>query len=236
MAVSSPTPLLHGALGAFFPLLLTPRFPEGPRSGPGRPEVPALAAEGRSGDHQPGPLHEQPEEVRGWRVRRGPLRRPGLCPSPTSPSVPAGGSPELPPREQAGALNARGFWGPPSPSPGDAGHGWRQLPSRPPPRHLSWTLKLLHFAHQCDEEQIPLRSFTPTCDLPQMSVELVLEGKSGGGVSRGGGRWPALPQTSRSRWPRGRGAGSPGRKAMEGGDPRLLLKEGGAAWCLLGGG
>ncbi|KAM3856347.1 bridge-like lipid transfer protein family member 2 isoform 1-T1 [Vipera latastei] len=42
-------------------------------------------------------------------------------------------------------------------------------------RHLSWTLKLLHFAHQCDEEQIPLRSFTPTCDLPQMSLELVLE-------------------------------------------------------------
>ncbi|KAM6464675.1 bridge-like lipid transfer protein family member 2 isoform 2-T2 [Liasis olivaceus] len=42
-------------------------------------------------------------------------------------------------------------------------------------RHLTWTLKLLHFAHQCDEEQIPLRSFTPTCDLPQMSIELVLE-------------------------------------------------------------
>ncbi|XP_058019903.1 bridge-like lipid transfer protein family member 2 [Ahaetulla prasina] len=42
-------------------------------------------------------------------------------------------------------------------------------------RHLTWTLKRLHFAHQCDEEQIPLRSFTPTCDLPQMSIELVLE-------------------------------------------------------------
>ncbi|XP_026549172.1 protein KIAA0100-like, partial [Notechis scutatus] len=42
-------------------------------------------------------------------------------------------------------------------------------------RHLTWTLKLLRFAHQCDEEQIPLRSFTPTCDLPQMSLELVLE-------------------------------------------------------------
>ncbi|XP_013922665.1 PREDICTED: protein KIAA0100-like, partial [Thamnophis sirtalis] len=42
-------------------------------------------------------------------------------------------------------------------------------------RHLTWTLKRLHFAHQCDEEQIPLRSFTPTCDLPQMSLELVLE-------------------------------------------------------------
>ncbi|XP_063151468.1 bridge-like lipid transfer protein family member 2 [Candoia aspera] len=42
-------------------------------------------------------------------------------------------------------------------------------------RHLTWTLKLLRFAHQCDEEQIPLRSFTPTCDLPQMSIELVLE-------------------------------------------------------------
>lgn len=47
----------------------------------------------------------------------------------------------------------------------------------PPSRYLTWTLKRLRFAHQCDEEQIPLRSFTPTCDLPQMSIELVLEGK-----------------------------------------------------------
>ncbi|XP_063002776.1 bridge-like lipid transfer protein family member 2 [Elgaria multicarinata webbii] len=42
-------------------------------------------------------------------------------------------------------------------------------------RHLTWTLKLLQVAYQCDEGQIPLRSFTPTCDLPQMSIELVLE-------------------------------------------------------------
>ncbi|XP_061460928.1 bridge-like lipid transfer protein family member 2 [Rhineura floridana] len=42
-------------------------------------------------------------------------------------------------------------------------------------RHLTWTLKLLQFAYQCGGEQIPLRSFTPTCDLPQMSVELALE-------------------------------------------------------------
>ncbi|XP_042298610.1 protein KIAA0100 homolog [Sceloporus undulatus] len=42
-------------------------------------------------------------------------------------------------------------------------------------RHLTWTLKLLQFEYQADVEQIPLRSFTPTCDLPQMSLELVLE-------------------------------------------------------------
>lgn len=42
-------------------------------------------------------------------------------------------------------------------------------------RHLTWTLKLLQFVYQCDGEQIPLRSFTPTCDLPQMNIELVLE-------------------------------------------------------------
>ncbi|XP_053131385.1 bridge-like lipid transfer protein family member 2 isoform X2 [Hemicordylus capensis] len=42
-------------------------------------------------------------------------------------------------------------------------------------RHLTWTLKLLQFLYQCDGEQIPLRSFTPTCDLPQMSIELLLE-------------------------------------------------------------
>nr|XP_060612641.1 bridge-like lipid transfer protein family member 2 [Anolis sagrei ordinatus] len=42
-------------------------------------------------------------------------------------------------------------------------------------RHLNWTLKLLQFGYQSDMEQIPLRSFTPTCDLPQMSVELILE-------------------------------------------------------------
>ncbi|XP_067422043.1 bridge-like lipid transfer protein family member 2 isoform X2 [Emydura macquarii macquarii] len=42
-------------------------------------------------------------------------------------------------------------------------------------RHLTWTLKLLQFLYQRDEEQIPLRSFTPTSDLGQMSTELLLE-------------------------------------------------------------
>ncbi|XP_050785010.1 bridge-like lipid transfer protein family member 2 isoform X6 [Gopherus flavomarginatus] len=42
-------------------------------------------------------------------------------------------------------------------------------------RHLTWTLKLLQFLCQRDEEQIPLRSFTPTSDLGQMSTELLLE-------------------------------------------------------------
>ncbi|CAM2104219.1 unnamed protein product [Caretta caretta] len=42
-------------------------------------------------------------------------------------------------------------------------------------RHLTWTLKLLQFLYQRDEEQIPLRNFTPTSDLGQMSTELLLE-------------------------------------------------------------
>ncbi|XP_019400878.1 PREDICTED: protein KIAA0100 homolog [Crocodylus porosus] len=42
-------------------------------------------------------------------------------------------------------------------------------------RHLTWTLKLLQFLYQRDEEQHPLRSFTPASDLDQMSVELLLE-------------------------------------------------------------
>uniref|UniRef100_A0ABM5ENS6 Bridge-like lipid transfer protein family member 2 n=1 Tax=Pogona vitticeps TaxID=103695 RepID=A0ABM5ENS6_9SAUR len=42
-------------------------------------------------------------------------------------------------------------------------------------RHLTWTLKRLQFEYQSDRDQIPLRSFTPTCDLPQMSMELALE-------------------------------------------------------------
>uniref|UniRef100_A0ACB8EDV9 Uncharacterized protein n=1 Tax=Sphaerodactylus townsendi TaxID=933632 RepID=A0ACB8EDV9_9SAUR len=42
-------------------------------------------------------------------------------------------------------------------------------------RHLTWTLKRLQFVSQCDREQMPLRSFTPSCDLPQMNVEIVLE-------------------------------------------------------------
>lgn len=44
-------------------------------------------------------------------------------------------------------------------------------------RHLTWSLKLLQFLYQREEEQIPLRNFTPTSDLDQMSVDLHLEGK-----------------------------------------------------------
>lgn len=44
-------------------------------------------------------------------------------------------------------------------------------------RHLTWSLKLLQFLYQREEEQIPLRNFTPTSDLDQMSVDLQLEGK-----------------------------------------------------------
>ncbi|XP_009584952.1 PREDICTED: LOW QUALITY PROTEIN: UPF0378 protein KIAA0100-like, partial [Fulmarus glacialis] len=42
-------------------------------------------------------------------------------------------------------------------------------------RHLNWSLKLLQFLYQREEEQIPLRNFTPTSDLDQMSVDLQLE-------------------------------------------------------------
>ncbi|XP_075760621.1 bridge-like lipid transfer protein family member 2 [Pelodiscus sinensis] len=42
-------------------------------------------------------------------------------------------------------------------------------------RHLTWSLKLLRFLYQRDEEQLPLRSFTATSDLGQMSSELLLE-------------------------------------------------------------
>lgn len=67
------------------------------------------------------------------------------------------------------------------------------LPSRPAPgagccRHLTWTLKLLQFLYQRDEEQHPLRSFTPVSDLDQMSVELLLEGECQAG-SRAGAGW-----------------------------------------------
>lgn len=44
-------------------------------------------------------------------------------------------------------------------------------------RHLTWSLKLLQFLYQREEEQIPLRNFTPNSDLDQMSVDLQLEGK-----------------------------------------------------------
>jgi hypothetical protein len=43
-------------------------------------------------------------------------------------------------------------------------------------RHLTWTLKLLHFLYHRDEDQLPLRSFTANYDMAQMSTELLLEG------------------------------------------------------------
>ncbi|XP_027241043.1 protein KIAA0100 [Cricetulus griseus] len=43
-------------------------------------------------------------------------------------------------------------------------------------RHLTWTLKLLHFLCHRDEDQPPLRSFTARYDMAQMSTELILEG------------------------------------------------------------
>uniref|UniRef100_A0A8D2IHG0 KIAA0100 n=1 Tax=Varanus komodoensis TaxID=61221 RepID=A0A8D2IHG0_VARKO len=49
------------------------------------------------------------------------------------------------------------------------------LSMRSQKRHLTGTLKRLQLACRRDKEQLPLRSFTSTCDLPQMSVELVLE-------------------------------------------------------------
>ncbi|EGV91331.1 protein KIAA0100 [Cricetulus griseus] len=42
-------------------------------------------------------------------------------------------------------------------------------------RHLTWTLKLLHFLCHRDEDQPPLRSFTARYDMAQMSTELILE-------------------------------------------------------------
>ncbi|XP_029401987.1 protein KIAA0100 homolog [Mus pahari] len=42
-------------------------------------------------------------------------------------------------------------------------------------RHLTWTLKLLHFLYHRDEDQLPLRSFTANYDMAQMSTELLLE-------------------------------------------------------------
>lgn len=45
-------------------------------------------------------------------------------------------------------------------------------------RHLTWTLKLLHFLYHRDEDQLPLRSFTSNSDMAQMSTELLLEALS----------------------------------------------------------
>ncbi|XP_069082287.1 bridge-like lipid transfer protein family member 2 isoform X2 [Pleurodeles waltl] len=42
-------------------------------------------------------------------------------------------------------------------------------------RHLNWTMKLLRLLHVGEEEQLPLRNFTSSSDLPQMTLELLLE-------------------------------------------------------------
>ena len=43
-------------------------------------------------------------------------------------------------------------------------------------RHLNWTLKSLKVSYGRDDEQLPLKSFTPELSFPQSSLELVLEG------------------------------------------------------------
>ncbi|TKS80892.1 Protein KIAA0100 [Collichthys lucidus] len=42
-------------------------------------------------------------------------------------------------------------------------------------RHLNWTLKSLKVAYGRDDEQLPLKSFTPELSFPQSSLELLLE-------------------------------------------------------------
>ncbi|XP_068571688.1 bridge-like lipid transfer protein family member 2 isoform X3 [Cebidichthys violaceus] len=42
-------------------------------------------------------------------------------------------------------------------------------------RHLNWTLKSLKVCYGRDDEQLPLRSFTPELSFPQSSLELLLE-------------------------------------------------------------
>ncbi|XP_019133663.2 protein KIAA0100 isoform X6 [Larimichthys crocea] len=42
-------------------------------------------------------------------------------------------------------------------------------------RHLNWTLKSLKVAYGRDDEQLPLKSFTPELNFPQSSLELLLE-------------------------------------------------------------
>ncbi|CAN9510887.1 unnamed protein product [Ophioblennius macclurei] len=42
-------------------------------------------------------------------------------------------------------------------------------------RHLNWTLKSLKLGYGRDDEQLPLRSFTPELSFPQSSLELLLE-------------------------------------------------------------
>uniref|UniRef100_A0A8C7QEU9 Si:ch211-259g3.4 n=1 Tax=Oncorhynchus mykiss TaxID=8022 RepID=A0A8C7QEU9_ONCMY len=43
-------------------------------------------------------------------------------------------------------------------------------------RHLNWTLKSLKVGYGREDEQLPLRSFTPEMSFPQSSLELLLEG------------------------------------------------------------
>ncbi|KAG8001926.1 hypothetical protein GBF38_012203 [Nibea albiflora] len=42
-------------------------------------------------------------------------------------------------------------------------------------RHLNWTLKSLKVGYGRDDEQLPLKSFTPELSFPQSSLELLLE-------------------------------------------------------------
>ena len=44
-------------------------------------------------------------------------------------------------------------------------------------RHLNWTLKSLKVGYGREDEQLPLRSFTPEMSFPQSSLELLLEGE-----------------------------------------------------------
>jgi len=44
-------------------------------------------------------------------------------------------------------------------------------------RHLNWSLKSLKLGYDRDDEQLPLKSFTPELSFPQSCLELLLEGK-----------------------------------------------------------
>lgn len=44
-------------------------------------------------------------------------------------------------------------------------------------RHLNWTLKSLKVGYGRDDDQPPLRSFTPELSFPQSNLELLLEGE-----------------------------------------------------------
>lgn len=45
-------------------------------------------------------------------------------------------------------------------------------------RHLNWTLKSLKVGYGRNDQQPPLRSFTPELSFPQSNLELLLEGKT----------------------------------------------------------